>query len=133
MLALLIPNLIVIFSVVVLVSMVYAYHGMNYLDDKKRRGPVIFFLIFISIVIIVLGVILGIVIQKQNKVCDVLHIRYVISPSEYEIATETIPGIEDTKLYYRFNFEGQNLLFDYNKNLVHDGNLYFCPEHGILE
>lgn len=133
MLALLVPNLIVIFSIVVLVSMVYAYHGMNYLDDKKRRGPVIFFLAFISIIIVALGVMLGITIQKQNKVCEVAHIRYVISQSEYVITTETVPGIEDTKLYYKFNFDGQNLVFDYNKNLVHDGNLYFCPEHGTLE
>ena len=133
MIALLIPNLIIVFAVVVLVSTVYAYHGMNFLDDKKRKLQVILFSVFVVLIIVGLAGMLGKVIKEQERVCTATHIRYVIPESEYRLITEPIPGTEDVNQYYNFTVDGENVVFPYNKNLVHDGDLYYCTECRVLE
>lgn len=133
MMALLVPGLIVIFSVIVLVSLVYAYHNIYSSDDKKKYIPFVIFLSVVTVLTIVLGCMLGSVIKTQRKSCTATHIRYVIPESEYRLITEPVPGTEDVNQYYNFTVDGENVVVPYNKNLVHDGDLYYCTECRVLE
>jgi len=113
------------------------------LKQEKKRKPVY---IMLSVVVIISALLLLGYIATQN-IKSPAHIRYIISSEQYEVIedTEKSPhkcphniecncnNIMDIKEYFEFTFEDKLYRFEYDESYIHNGNLYFCAEHEVLE
>lgn len=136
--AFIIPNLVALIAVFVLLSLIFFYlhHETSEKNEKcaKHKRSLAF---TICIVALVLCVILGcwICLSERDKAVTP-HAKYILSPGEYSIKEdETNPAdnTDEPTLYFEFDFEDKHYSIEYNQNLLHDGNLYFCAEHEVLE
>ena len=131
-LAFAIPNAIAILAVIVLVSLMFVYQKSFTNNSKGRKGPIVFFLgLFIAILLLCITLAWAAISYVQPR--KPTQIRYVISPAEYTIVEEIDDISGKTESFYQFVFDGVNYKFLYDEKYMHDKNLYFCPEHKVIE
>ena len=143
--AFIVPNLVTLIAVLVLMTLVYYFvHHDDTTERKKKRIKTIYILIG---VVIVLCLVVAIVFVTLQHATPPTHARYIISPNQYEIVEEAEEASDncqhntdcnchtkiEIKKYFEITFEGKKYRFEHKEKLKHDGNLYFCAKHEILE
>lgn len=61
------------------------------------------------------------------------HLRYVISEADYKIAEIKDEESDSVHRCFEFTLDGKNYQFEYNEEVLHESDIYFCSEHNILE
>lgn len=121
-------------------------------EKKKKRSNSIDKSKMISIcimvgIILLFSAILSLLFINTSHTKYASHVQYIISPDQYEIVEESEESSDncqhntdcnchtkiEIKKYFEITFEGKKYRFEYKEKLKHDGNLYFCEEHEILE
>lgn len=141
--AFIVPNLVVI-SMAVLLNIVFyrkksdiiIISDNNWDRDsfiekalKKLRGSRIFIYALITVFIIFL--ISFSLYEIKNS--EEPHVRYVLSQGMYKCEKIQNSSSEDSTLMIEFEINGKNYIVSYDEKYFHDGNLYFCEEHQMLE
>ena len=145
--AFVVPSLVSLLVAFVLLSLVFSYinkdtngKGEKLSNQKYDRA----FKLSICGILIITSLCCWLCLSSNDKAPT--HIRYIILPNQYNIVEDDIPKhqcshhadctcnkIVETKLFYEFIIEDRLYRFEYNENLLHDGNLHFCAEHEVLE
>lgn len=138
MLAFAVPNLVVLVSIVVLMLVLSLYNAIERIHRKEQVNVASTIVVGVVLVIIIaLSVILVRTIFRRTSLNGKSHMRYAITPSEYNIVVgetgDTSCDNGDFRRYFEFNFDGVNHIFIYDEKCIHDGNLYYCSEHNQLE
>ena len=142
--AFIIPNLVVAFSITLLLGMIFSRRGGKYIvisgDNwnhesmansalrKVKRIQVA----TIILIVVFTGVAIGFSLS-QMRVNDEPHTRYILSEDMYECVGGEENESEEPILEIEFDFNGKNYRFPYDENYFHDGSIYFCEEHERLE
>jgi len=145
--AFVVPNGVTLVAVFSLVLLVYFFIDQDKIanenertNQKKTR---------IIVVCIILGMIvlfcalLSLIFINTSSTHNSEHTRYIIQSEQYKIINQSNNCTHDmscdcdngvgTANNIEFTFAGNNYSFNYDEALLHDGNLYFCAEHGVLE
>lgn len=130
--ALAVPNLVAIFSVMVLVGLVFIYQKSFLPNQDNAKGATWLFGVLIGSVLI-LTCLLGWAAVSYTQPCKAAQVHYVISPSEYTITENTNYETGEKEAYCVFIFEGVSYEFPYDEKYIHNGNLYFCKDHKTIE
>ena len=130
-----IPNLVALLAVIVLISLVFIYHNAvnkSTLATPKSAVTIVFFSI-VLVIILILSIAMAQVAVSHIETTKAAHVRYVISPSEYTVVEDTVDDPDACVRHFEFSIEKINYSFTYDEIYIHDGNLYFCIEHNMLE
>lgn len=142
--AFIVPNLVVAFSITLLLGAIFSRRGGKYIvisgDNwnhesmaikalrKVRRTQIVTF--------VLIAVFAGVAITfalLQMKINDEPHTRFILSEDMYECVEVEEDGSEETIPVIKFDFNGKNYVFQYDESYFHDGSIYFCEEHERLE
>lgn len=145
-LAFIIPNLVVIFAIIVLLRLVFnktetvKVVPVKDCDDwnisrlvekdlkksKRLMKFTVFLILFLTTILISISLIC---IKKDN----VPHKRYVLTQETYSIVEIEESTTNKKQILIEFNINQNNYQFQYDEDYFHDGFLYFCEEHNRLE
>ena len=142
--AFIVPNLVVAFSVVLLLGVIFSRRGGKYIvisgnnwNHESMASKALHSVRRTQIATIVLIVIFTAVAITfalfQMKLNDEPHTRFILSEDMYECVEVEEEGLEEPILEIEFDFNGKNYRFQYDENYFHDGSIYFCEEHERLE
>lgn len=126
-----VPNLVAVFVVVVLLSLVFLYHKGITKGVDEPKGVRVFFGSTFAVVVILSVVMAWFAITTHSN--KAVRVQHIISPSEYSITEEVDCETGKKVIYYEFMFDGAKYQFLYDEQYSHDGNLYFCEETETLE
>lgn len=133
-LAFIIPSAVAVFAVVVLLCLVFLYHNVTTGSDthpiKSKTAKALF--VILLVIIVVLSGLLILIATTHTQKCKPDHTHYIISSAEYTIKREATDA-DNQDLYFQFRLGEKSYCFRYDEEYIHDGNLYFCQEHNILE
>lgn len=146
LLAFVIPNLVTVLAVIVLVALVFIYHGSKttrYVKRKDADEKVVFEKIktgteglvpkFGALFAVVLLLCFGIATYSFIKTYEPVHTRYVVTPLDYEVCVECDSETGQEYEAYRFMIENKEQTFPCSDEYLHNGNLHYCSVHGELE
>lgn len=146
LLAFVIPNLVTVLAVIVLVALVFIYHGSKttrYVKRKDADEKVVFEKIktgreglvpkFGALFVVVLLLCFGIATYSFIKTYEPVHTRYVVTPLDYEVCVECDSETGQEYEAYRFMIENKEQTFLCSDEYLHNGNLHYCSVHGELE
>lgn len=142
--AFIIPNLVVIFSIVILLGMVFSRRDskvvvisentwdLTNLSNKalkKARATqkITALMIAIFTIAIVAFSLYEIRVNAEP------HVRYILSQGMYECVEIQVDESETPVRYIEFQFNEKIYTFPYDEGYFHDGKLHFCEEHESLE
>ncbi len=142
--AFIVPNLVVVFSIAVLLGIVFSRKNAeivvlssdnweqentanNALKKLKRLRIAVFSIIFAFLALLMLISIYQINNDKEP------HSRYVLSQGMYECVEIQEDDSETSVLMIEFEINGMDYIFPYSEEYFHDNKLYFCEEHQRLE
>lgn len=139
--AFVVPNAVALMAVTLLLSLIFAHNHRNRIETKTIKQNIWSILksilFYMVIIVIVLATIISSICLSLTKDSSRSHILYILSPGEYIVKEETITpsgaGDEEKKTFFKFSVEDKPYLVEYDESLLHDGNLYFCAEHEVLE
>lgn len=134
-LAFIIPSTVAVFSVVVLLFLVFLYHNATTGSDThpiKSKTAKALFIILLVIVAALSGLLVWVATTQTQK-CKPDHTHYIISSEEYTITKQENSDLDKQDLYLQFKLGEKSYSFLFDEKYVHDGNLYFCKEHQTLE
>lgn len=138
--AFVVPNAVALLAVTLLLSLIFVHNHRNRIENKtikQRIWDVIKSIVLHSIIIvIILGTLISAICLSFVKDASKSHTSYILSQGEYVIvegASDSADGTDDSNLYFEFDFEDKHYSIEYDEDLLHNGNLYFCAEHEILE
>ena len=129
----LIPNLVVLFAVSTLLALVYLlFNRGNIVQSKEKFSSKGCIAMFVVVFVLIISVLLTCILLSNIKEVNKPHIQHIISSENYTIIKKN-DAEGNIKSYYSFSFENQIYEFEYYERYNHNGNLYFCVEHGALE
>lgn len=150
--AFVVPCVVILIAVSTLMLLVYffTHHDKVAIDIQEKKAKRNSKIIAISVmlgIIILFSAILSLIFINTAHTKHAAHVRYIISSDQYEIVEEPEESSNncphntecnchtkiEIKKYFEITFEGKKYRFEYKEKLKHDGNLYFCAEHEILE
>ena len=103
--------------------------------NRRKHGKVgcciAYITIYVGLITILLSAITLKYANEQVQQCQP-HMQYVISEAEYTIVDKEIPNMEPKK-FFCFELDKIKYECEYNEDLIHDGNLYYCKDHSTLE
>lgn len=142
--AFIVPNLVVAFSISILLGVVFSRRSGKYIvisgDDwnhetmatkalqKVRRTQTTTILMVVIFTVICIAFALF-----EMKINDEPHTRYIFTEDMYDCVEIEDDTSEQSVLVIEFNFSGKNYRFLYDESYFHDGSIYFCEEHERLE
>lgn len=143
-LAFIVPNLVVVSSIVVLLTIVFSRKKervvvipeqdwessktvSNILKKSKRNLK-----FTISIILAFAIVLVAFSVYEITK-SDETHMRYVLSPGMYQCSEVVNAETEEIEKIIEFELNQKHYTIPYRDGYFHDGNLYFCEEHQMLE
>lgn len=132
--AFIIPSAVAVFAVAVLLFLVFLYHNATTGSDThpiKSKFAVTLFVILLVIIFLLSGVFVWAATRYLQK-CEPEHIHYIITPAEYSTKPQETESGEEV-FYFHFTLDNEDHVFPFNEAYIHNGNLYFCKEHGTLE
>ncbi len=135
--AFVVPNLVVLFAVISIVLLIYMYHQSFYPPLAKQNGTakkaptIISSVLLFSILIIT--ILVSVLAYKYSDVDSQPHLRYVIKDSSYNVVEIKNKETDDLHKYFQFTLNGINYQFPFDRNLLHDSELYYCSEHNTIE
>lgn len=135
--AFVVPNLVALFAVISIVLLIYMYHQAFYPpivkqnDNAKKAPTIISSVLLFSILIIT--ILVSWLAYKYSEVDSQPHFRYVIKDSNYNVVEVKNKETDDVHKCFQFTLNGINYQFPFDKNILHDSELYYCSEHNALE
>lgn len=135
--AFIVPNLVTLFAVISVVLLVYMYHKAFYPPVLKQnqspsKAPTIISAILL-VTILLITIIVSLLAYRYADIDKKPHLRYVIHDTDYEIVEVIDQETDKTHKYFEFTLDGINYQFEYDKNYLHQSDVYFCLEHNTLE
>ncbi len=142
--AFIVPNLVVVFAIVVLLLMVFSRkeadivvipeNRWDYPDvaekalkkSRIQRGVAI-----AMIAVFTIGILVFSALEISSN--DEPHVRYVLSQGMYECKILPCEEGEEPITVIEFEINGMKYTLPYDERYFHDGKLYFCEDHQILE
>ena len=142
--AFIVPNLVAVFSIVVLLGVVFSRKDAeivvissngwdqentanNALKKLKRLRVAVFSVIFVFAVVLMF-----VSVYEINNSSEP-HSRYVLSPGMYECKEIQEDNAELPVFVIAFEINEKAHVFPYKEEYFHDDKLYFCEEHQQLE
>lgn len=142
--AFIVPNLVVVSSIAILLGIIFSrkkeatvvipamdWDASRSVENEIKRSKRIF-KGTICLIIFFTTVIVGFSLYEM-KSSDEPHTRYVLSQGMYKCVEIQNSETNENELMIEFKINQKNYLVQYDKNYFHDGNLYFCEEHKVLE
>ena len=133
-LAFIIPSAVAVLSVIVLLLLVFLYQNSTTgsVDHPIKSRFTIISLVALLIICLILTGCLIYVARTYTQKCEPDHTHTILTQNDSTVGTETLPD-GSTKYYFEFTLDGSNYKLDYDAVYIHNGNLYFCQEHKVLE
>lgn len=142
--AFIVPNAVAVFSIIVLLLLVSSRKEMDVVvvSEKNWECPNLTNKVLKTarrkemttiaiIVIFTIGILIFSIFEIKSN--DVPHIKYVLSQGMYNCKDLSHNVNEDPVTVIEFELDGKLYIIPYDKKYFHDGKLYFCVEHQMLE
>ncbi len=143
-LAFIVPNIVVISSIILLLNVVFSRkkdriivvperdwdssRTVAEIAKKSKRNLIctVCFIVAFTAILVVFSL-------YEIKKSDEPHMRYILSPGMYQCTEIINADTEKTEVVIEFELNQKSYIIPYRDSYFHDGNLYFCEEHQKLE